>query len=102
MNKLRCYCCGKDFQKGGLKYIVEVKSFADYDGYLEEYPGDISEGINELLEAIENMDTKTLEEDVFRERSYVVCKPCRDKLADDPFHAEKFENLGEAFKGTVH
>ena len=48
------------------------------------------------------MDTKTLEEDVFRERSYVVCKPCRDRLADDPFHAEKFENLNDASKGTVH
>ncbi|MBI5560350.1 MAG: hypothetical protein HY883_03660 [Deltaproteobacteria bacterium] len=102
MAELRCSGCGRALQKGGLKYIIEIKSFADFDGYLEEYPGDVREGIDELLDAIENVNPESLEEDVYMERTYILCKPCRDRFSDNPFNAAEPLAQGELSKGTLH
>ena len=102
MNAMRCHSCGKELKKGGLKYVVEIKSFADFDEYLEEYPGSVEDGIDELLDAMENVDTKNLEDDVYRERTYVLCKSCRDRFSDNPFHAGSPMIEEERDKGTLH
>lgn len=102
MQKLRCHCCGRELPKGSLKYIVEIRSFADFDGYLEDYGGDVEEGINELLEAIEGMDPESLEEDVSKELIYILCKACRDKFTSDPFKTGVAVFEGEDVKGTIH
>ncbi|MBI5235450.1 MAG: hypothetical protein HY886_04300 [Deltaproteobacteria bacterium] len=102
MKELKCNGCGKTLKKGALKYIVEIKSFADFDGYLEDYDGDIEEGINELIVAIENMDQRALEEDVAKEIIYILCKTCRDMFTKDPFCAVSGAPHEEEAKGTLH
>ncbi|MBI5562774.1 MAG: hypothetical protein HY894_08000 [Deltaproteobacteria bacterium] len=102
MHKFRCHGCGKELAKGSLKYIVEVKSFADFDGYLEEYEGDVEEGISELVEAMESMDAKAMEDDVAREIVFILCKPCRDRFTNDPLQTGRPVLAGEDAKGTVH
>lgn len=102
MQKLRCHSCGKELPKGSLKYVVEIRCFADFDGYLEEYDGDVEEGINELLDAMENVDPKTIEEDVSKELIYILCKSCRDRFTSDPFQTGKVIFEGEDVKGTIH
>lgn len=102
MQKLRCHNCSKELPGGSLKYIVEIRSFADFDGYLEEYEGDVEEGINDLLDAMENADTRTLEDDVSKELIYILCKPCRDKFTNDPFHGARPAFEEEEIKGTIH
>ncbi len=102
MRAIRCNCCGKELTKGGLKYVVEIKSFADFDGYLEEYPGDVEEGLNDLLDAMDNMDASSLEEDVYQELIYILCKECKDKFVDDPFRAGRLLFESHESKGTVH
>ncbi|MBI5885565.1 MAG: hypothetical protein HZB85_03165 [Deltaproteobacteria bacterium] len=102
MQKLHCHSCRKELPKGTLKYIVEIKSFADFDGYLEDYEGDVESGINELLEAIETMDAKALEEDVAMERIFIMCKACRDRFVEDPLQTGRPAAHGEEAKGTIH
>jgi len=102
MQTLRCHICSKELPKGSLKYIVEIRSFADFDGYLEEYEGDMEEGINDLLDAMENVDTNTLEEDVSKELIYILCKSCSDKFTSDPFCSGKVSFSNEEVKGTIH
>lgn len=102
MQKLRCHSCGKQLPVGTLKYVIEIKSFADFDGYLEEYECDIEEGINFLFDSIENTDEKALEDDVSKESIYILCKPCRDKFINDPFHSGKPSFEGDDAKGTIH
>jgi len=102
MQKLRCHCCGRELPKGQLKYILEIRSFADFDGYLEDYQGEVEEGINDLLDSMEHMDPKTLEEDVSREFIYILCKTCLDKFTSDPFQNGKTAFEGEDVKGTIH
>jgi len=102
MQTLRCHNCSKELPRGSLKYIVEIRSFADFDGYLEEYEGDMEEGINDLLDAMENVDARNLEEDVSKELIYILCKSCSDKFTSDPFCNGKAEPSGEEVKGTIH
>ncbi|MBI5811041.1 MAG: hypothetical protein HZB21_07640 [Deltaproteobacteria bacterium] len=102
MQKLRCHSCAKPLPAGTLKYVVEIRSFADFDGYLEEYEGDIEEGINYLLDAMESADPKTLEEEVVKEQVVILCKGCRDKFMNDPFQTGRSLHESADVKGTVH
>ncbi|MEE9614605.1 MAG: hypothetical protein V3W31_06595 [Thermodesulfobacteriota bacterium] len=102
MSALRCDSCGKEMSRGGLKYVVEIRSFADFDGYLEEYPGDVEEGIADLIDAMDGADSKGLEDDVYQEIVYILCKECRDKFASDPFQSGRLSFEEEEVKGTVH
>lgn len=102
MEKLRCHNCGRELLKGTLKYVVEIRSFADFDGYLEEYEGDVEDGITELLEAMGSSDPADLEDDVSTELIYILCKSCRDRFVSDPFQTGKTVGQGENIKGTIH
>jgi len=102
MEKLRCHSCGKALPKGSLKYIVEIRSFADFDGYLEDYDGDVEEGINELLDSMESSDQKTIEDEVSKELIYILCKSCMEKFTNDPFQTGKVAFSSEDVKGTIH
>lgn len=99
---IKCNCCGKDLPKGGLKYIIEIKSFADFDGYLEDYPGEMEEGLSDLLDAMDNIDTATMEEDVYQELIYILCKDCKNRFTTDPFCATPGMFDSQGVKGTVH
>ena len=100
VQKLRCNSCGRELQKGNLKYIVEIRSFADFDG-LEEYNGDV-EGINSHHDEMESVDEKALEEDVAKELIFILGKACRGKFTSDPFQTGKVIFEGEDVKGTIH
>jgi hypothetical protein len=98
MDELRCYGCGRELGEGALRYVVEIKGFADYDGCI----GDCDVDEDELIRAIENIPVKTLEEDIHYERVYIVCKSCKDKLLSDPFHSGKSPEGLDAEKGSLH
>jgi hypothetical protein len=102
MKEIYCHCCGRNLPKGGLKFIVEVKSFADFDGFLEDYPGEVEDGINELLDAMENIDSSSMEEDVYQELIYILCKNCRDKFIRNPFEHNDITQESVEAKGTIH
>lgn len=102
MERLRCHNCGRELTQGSLKYVVEIRSFADFDGYLEEYEGDVEEGINELLAVMGGLDPEVLEEDVSSEYVYVLCKSCRDRFVEDPFQTGQSGFDQDSIKGTIH
>ena len=102
MSFTRCHSCSRELHAGSLKYVVEMRTFADFDGYLEEAGGDLEEGINELLDAVESMDMETLEDDVYNVRVFILCKACRDKFSNDPFQTGyPLMELDEP-KSTIH
>ncbi len=102
MNKIRCYSCSRELSEGSLKYVVEVKSFADFDGYLEDYPGDVESGMVELLKELEDADQKTLEEDVYQEMVFILCKVCKDKFYQNMFDGSGQTSLERETKGSIH
>ncbi|HEX9917169.1 MAG TPA: hypothetical protein VGB16_05470 [candidate division Zixibacteria bacterium] len=82
--KARCAKCGKRLKKGGLKYNIRVEVASDFDGYLEDYskkPLDYLENRLKILEEdLKDRKELELEEDVYIERSFLVCGECRDRF----------------------
>jgi hypothetical protein len=70
--------CGRILKPGSLKYLVNIKVVADFDGVINEGEGDIDEMINDVLKQIEDMDAEELERDVYEELNLVLCKICKD------------------------
>lgn len=102
MNKIRCYSCAKGLSEGSLKYVVEIKSYADFDGFLEDYPGDVELGMVELLKELEDTDQKTLEDDVYQEMVFILCKACRDKFYKGLLDTAVPIGVDREIKDTIH
>ena len=103
MKTLRCNCCGNELPTDTIKFVVEVRSFADFDGYLEEYEGDIEEGVNSLLDSIDEMEDEGLDADeASKDSIYILCQKCRDNFLSDPFQIGSMALDADNFKGTVH
>ncbi|MFH1624653.1 MAG: hypothetical protein ABID54_05790 [Pseudomonadota bacterium] len=78
-----CFRCGSKVLVGGLKYIINITIWADFDGTLLEPEGDVGDEIQRLLKKIENLDQETLEKDVCQDLQFIVCKRCKDQWVQD-------------------
>lgn len=87
LNRIKCHSCSIELPPGSLKYIIEVKSFADFDGFIEDCPDDVESGMEELLRKIEDADQKTLEDEVYQNMAFIMCKTCKDKFYKRIFDA---------------
>lgn len=103
MKTLRCNCCGNELPSDTIKFVVEVRCFADFDGYLEEFEGDIEDGVNSLLDNIDEMEEDGFDDDeATRDSIYILCKKCRDNFLSDPFQIGSMAFDAENRKGTLH
>jgi len=102
MSNFKCQCCDQENPPGGLKYVVEIKSFADFEGYIEGNDGEAESSVNDLLMYMDDIDQQVLEDDVYQEMRFTVCKDCRDKFLKNPFQIYKEYFYKEEFRGTLH
>jgi hypothetical protein len=102
MDHFRCQRCEKEFHHESPRYIVEIKSFEDFDGLLEDTTGKIDGEIIDLLKQIEDIDLQALEDDAYQEIRFILCKDCKDQFVRNPFHPYKDYLYIEETKGTIH
>ncbi|MBI5167542.1 MAG: hypothetical protein HY998_07365 [candidate division NC10 bacterium] len=80
-----CAKCGKELPLGGLKYLVKIEVYADFDGYIAEEPLEDAElKMRELLEDMAEIDPEKLERDVYWKELHLLCKDCRDRFLANP------------------
>ena len=72
----KCLKCGKKFSEGELKYKINMVIASDFDGVLGETEEEAE--VDELMEEIESKEPEELEEEVYKEINFLLCKPCRD------------------------
>src|SRR3989338_2391926 len=72
----KCLKCWKKFGEGELKYKINMVVASDFDGVLGESEEEME--IDELIEEIENKEPEELEDEVYKEVNFLLCKPCRD------------------------
>ncbi len=94
--KQRCFRCGKELPPGSLNYVVNIRIFAGFDGFLLEPEGDVDRHIEEIIKEIEQYDPEELEKEVYEEFTMLLCKSCRDRFVKEtrhpwegPFHISK-------------
>ncbi len=69
---------------------MRLSLVSDWDGYLPDpEPG---EDASTLLAQLENTSEEALVEEVYLERAYTLCPPCRNHLAKDPL--QRGERVG--------
>ena len=98
-----CARCGKALPLGSLKYVIRIKVFADYDGVIEEPAGHSEEQFQRLIDSLRDADPQKLEEDVYMERAFILCHPCREWFVKTllGFRASNGENEG-GVPGLIH
>jgi hypothetical protein len=62
-----CFHCGRYLPPGNLKYVVQIKVYADFDGFLSIPDGDLEEEMDRILEEIEWSNPEDLEQEVYQE-----------------------------------
>jgi len=101
MEKLRCQNCGIDMDPDALKYVVEIRSFADLEGSIGDAAEELEDGINTFLDTMENMEL-TRAEDISTDLILILCKKCRDNFMSDPLQSGVHTPIGEDFKPILH
>lgn len=78
--------CGKKLHPGRLRYVVEIKTYADFDGVLIEPEGDIEGELEAMLKKVEELGPEEAEKEIFEEFSILLCRSCRDRFVDEAKH----------------
>ncbi len=82
-----CDVCGTRIECEAPRYRLKINVFAAYER-LEIGAADVSrdyeEDIRKLVEEMERMDPKQLEEDVAKQLNFDLCRPCQRKFLSDP------------------
>jgi len=82
-----CDMCGARIEPVELRYVLKMNLFAAYDTMKIE-PSDLErdyeEEIHKLIEKMEGMNPKELEEDVFKQLVFDLCRNCQQKFLKNP------------------
>lgn len=82
-----CDMCGARIGPGKLRYALKLTVFAAYDTLkigFADLAEDYEDEIQELVEEMKDMDPRQLEEDVFKELSFDLCRSCQQGFIKDP------------------
>jgi hypothetical protein len=79
--------CGAKIDINELRYVLRMDLFAAYDTLKIEQADmerDYEEEIKQLIEKMQGMNPKQLEEDVFKRLSFDLCRACQQKFLKNP------------------
>lgn len=82
-----CDMCGVRIERDKLRYVLRMNVFAAYDTLeinFADLAKDYGEEIRKLVDEMKQMDPKQLEEDVSKQISFDLCRPCHQKFLKDP------------------
>lgn len=84
---MKCAVCGKKLEKGKLHYILKINTYAAYDTLeitLSDLLKDYDTMMKKLLTSLKKKSKKSLEEEIFRNFKFDLCKTCRNRYIKNP------------------
>jgi len=84
MASQRCSRCQRIINPGDLFYRLFIKVFADFDGIIHIKNGNID--IHKELEKIKSVPEDLLEEEVFKEFTFILCPRCKEIYCANPLY----------------
>jgi type II restriction/modification system DNA methylase subunit YeeA len=88
----RCDLCGTRIEASELRYVLKMNIFAAYDKLqieLSDLEKDYQNEIRKLIEEMEQMDPKQLEEDVFKQFNFDLCRRCQQEIIKNPLESRR-------------
>ena len=83
MKSHSCFRCGRYLAPGAVKYFVHIRVFSDFDGFLSTSDVAGEEELGQILKEIELRDPEELENEVYQELGFSLCKGCRDRFVQE-------------------
>ncbi len=81
-----CDLCGKDLPPGSARYTVRIEVFAaaEADSVQADLLNKPDEVIQQMLEKMEQMSLKEIEDGNYRIFRFDLCQPCQARYLSDP------------------
>lgn len=93
-----CDMCGKTLLSDeDVRYVVKVEIYAAYDPMEvteEDLKKDHKQEIADLLSKMEDMDTETLEDGVYKRLRFDLCAACQKRYLRNPLAVQVERGLG--------
>ena len=84
--RLRCDRCGKEIPPGGNSYIIKITAISNFDGIIEPQSNkDLKTLLKEIKEEIKGLPEELIEEEVYKEREFILCPRCKEIFLANPF-----------------
>jgi hypothetical protein len=87
-----CDMCGARIGADELRYELKLSVVAAYDTLkieLADLATDCRDEIRKLVEEMKHMDPRQLEEDVFKELNFDLCRSCQQGFIKDPLGKDR-------------
>jgi hypothetical protein len=80
-----CFRCGAAIGPGAHAYRLRLEMTADFDGYIDAdaLAGSNEDAAFEAMTAAADRTAEELSEEVYRERTLMLCPPCAKRLWAD-------------------
>jgi len=86
---LRCDKCGKVIPPGGVSYILKITALSNFDGIIkEEGYKDLKTILKEIEEEIAALPEDLIEEEIFKEKQFILCQRCKEIFLANPLGKE--------------
>jgi len=82
MASQRCSRCQRIINPGDLFYRLMIKVFADFDGVINIKSSNID--VKKEFEKIKSVPEDLLEEEVFKEFTFILCPRCKEIYCANP------------------
>ena len=83
----KCRRCGAPLPEGTGRYLMITIFIADANFQMEQPIENVEASMARIFKEIENTPEEELMNQVYQKQVFLICRPCKEKLAADPFAA---------------
>jgi hypothetical protein len=77
-----CDKCGAVVEDGDIRYLIRIVSKVDDGGVIKSPIAE--DEVAAIIKEMENANAADLERDVYEDRSYILCPPCKSEFMKNP------------------
>ena len=77
-----CDKCGLVIDDGDIRYLIRIVSKVDDGGVIKSPIAE--EEVEAIIKEMQNANAADLERDVYEDRSYILCPPCKRAFMKNP------------------
>jgi hypothetical protein len=81
-----CFKCGIEIKPGARSFVVKITAVSNFDGIIQPQKNkDLNELLREIEEEIRGLPEDLIEEEIFKEREFLLCYRCKELFLANPF-----------------
>ncbi|MCK4576107.1 hypothetical protein KAU34_06845 [candidate division WOR-3 bacterium] len=86
---LQCYKCNNKISPGGSSFLIKITAISNFNGIIEPQKNiDIKTLLKEIEEEIRGLPEDLIEEEIYKEREFILCPRCKELFLANPFGKE--------------